>query len=190
VSAYTDVEHLMDALDLRTADTDTKRRLGELIVRVSGEFDRILLFDFDGDTQSRVLDGTGGPQLWLPPPGAGDVQSVVENGVVVGPEEYEIERVFGRSLTRLTSSGALSSWTDRSRGITVTYTPNLPPPDLEEYCIRECVRSWQGKAAGYPDVVGVAGSNERTYTRAFAPGTMEGLRAIARTYGVRNVIAI
>jgi hypothetical protein len=192
VSAYTQVPQLLAAMSLETNDQATRDSLGSLIVRVSGEFDRIMGFSFDDDNEypTVTLDGPGVERLYLPPPGAADVQLVLENDVALSPDLYERERRYGQSLLRLDANRKPTYWTDQLRGVVVTFTPNPPPPDLEEYCIRECVRSWQGRAAGYPDVVGVQGSNERQYTRAFFPGTVQGLQAIARIYGIRDMVAI
>jgi hypothetical protein len=190
MSAYTTVPMLQHALDLDTIDQATRELLGALIVRVSAEFDTIMGFTFDAEYRTVTMDGPGASKLYLPAPGAADVGGVVENDVILDPLDYELEPIYGRFLLRLDGANKETWWTTNGRAIVVQYTPNLYPPDLEEYCIRECVRSWQGRAAGYPDVVGVEASNERRYTRAFAPGTVRGLQALSAHYGIRNLVAM
>lgn len=190
MSGYTTVEYLLAAMELEVPDAETMKQLGGLIDRVSSLMDGVMGFTFELDPGPMILDGPGASRLLLPAPGAAQVLSLVESGVTLIASQYALEPRMGRYLDRLDAAGAPTLWTSTPRGITITTIPTPPPADLEEICIEECVRRWQGRAAGYPDVVGVAGSNERRYTRAFAPGNYEDLQRIGRDYGVRNLVAI
>lgn len=190
MSAYTTVEDLLDALDIRDPDLDTKRKVGELITRVSARLDRVLGFTFGDESLSLPMDGSGSTLLYLPAPGAINVATVIENGVTLSPYEYRLDAQAGQFLLRLDTAGKAVAWTYAEMGVTIDYTPNPAPPDLEDLCLTQCVRAWQGKAAGYSDVVGVEGANSIGYRRAFAAGTTEALQNIARTYGVRNLVAV
>lgn len=190
MSGYTTVEYLLAAMELEVPDAETTKQLGGLIDRVSNRMDGVLGFTFELDPGTVILDGPGTSRLMLPAPGASTVLSIVEAGVTLAPGLYVLQPRTGQYIDRLDASGALSWWTATPRGITVTTIPSAPPADLEQICIVECVRSWQGRAAGYPDVVGVQGSNERRYSREWAPGNYEALERISRDYGVRNLVAI
>lgn len=191
MSAYTTVEKLLTALTLETNDLLTRDALGDLIVRVSGQFDSVLGFSFAGEYEQGVaLTGDGFSRLWIPAPGAADIVTVVEAGTVLDPTLYELERVYGRSLMRLDANGWPMRWSTTPRSCVVQYTPNLPPPEVDELCLRECVRAWNGRASGYQEAVGVEGSNARRATPALATGTIEGLERVKAIYGAVDVTSI
>lgn len=190
MSAYITVGHLLTALSLETNDQVTRDALGSLIVRVSGEFDRVMGFAFPDEYITARMDGPGIGKLYLPAPGAADIMTVLEDDVLLDPTVYEVEPSYGRYLLRLDASGKETWWSSNSRAILVQFTPNAPPPDLVEFCIRECVRAWNGRAAGYTQEVGVQGSNARKASPLLSGGTVEGLERLARTYGIRNMVAI
>lgn len=187
---YTTADRLLEYMDLETPDAETTRSLGALIERVSGLLDEQLHFSFGGEVITELLDGSLDPYLWLPAPGAKSVSSVVENGVpLVKDTDYLRDPTLGLYLLRLSSTGQRSSWLGLERSITVVYAPNAAPPALEEVCLEECVRRWQGRAAGYPDVVGT-GAEARRYTRKFDAGTLEILASLRRQYAVRDTVAM
>lgn len=191
MSAYTTKERLLEYMSLETDDPITSRQLGALIERVSGMLDAQLGFTFGGPRVTATLDGGIDPRLWLPAPGASLVASVSDNGIALAEGvDYTVDPVLGLYITRVTSTGAPTTWLGLPLAVRVAYDPNTPPPALEEVCLEECVRRWQGRAAGFPDLVGVQGSNERRYVRSFAPGTLETLAALSLQYGVRNAVAM
>lgn len=190
MSAYTTAERLLEYMELEADDPTTVRQLGALIERVSGLLDATMGLSFGGGPLTVTMTGGLDPYLWLPAPGASDVVSVIEQAhALVEGTDFVLDQAAGQYLLRLDALGAVRLWSDLSRSIVVTYAPSLAPASLEEVCLEECVRRWQGRAAGYPDVVGT-GSEARRYTKAFAPGTLDVLASLSRTYGVRNTVAL
>jgi hypothetical protein len=187
---YTTVERVLSALKLETPDFVTKAAIGDEITAATDTAIAIMLFEFDGDTTVVYLDGPGDTMLYLPAPGAQDVTSVVEDGVVLDPALYFHEPRLGRYLMRLDALGNPTWWTSNPRAIAVTFTPNTHPPAVERIVLAETVRGWNARQAGYPELIGVQGSNARPARNAFAEESVKGLERIAGRYNIRDTIAI
>lgn len=190
MSRYVAVETVLAALALETNDEPTRAELGAMIVRVSDTADQALGFAFDGEAISRTLDGPGGVRLYLPAPGAMQVSAVTENGIALTDVEYELDARAGQFLLRLDASNQAVAWTAAGRGIVVTYTPNEHPAALEDVAFTETIRAWNGRQAGYPDVIGVDPGNQRRYARGFSNASLDTLRRIGARYGIRDLMAV
>jgi hypothetical protein len=187
---YTTTDRVLSSLKLETADRATIDRIAYEIVMATDTAIQIMLFAFGGDTVVAVLDGPGDTMLYLPAPGALTVNSVSENGVTLDQVLYVVEARMGRYVMRLDANGVPTWWTASPRGITVTFTPNPHPPAVEQVVIRETVRAWNAHEAGYPEVVGVQGSNARAVGQSFSEESVRTLERIAARYNIRDTIAI
>ena len=187
---YTTVDEVLSALQLETNDRATMQAIGFEITNATDTAIQIMGFAFGTDTAVYYLDGPGDTMLYLPAPGAQDVASVVENGVLLDPSLYHVEARLGRYLMRLDTNGIPSYWTGNPRGLAVTFTPNSHPPAVERIVLAETVRGWNARQAGYPELVGVQGSSARPARNDFSEESVKGLERIAGRYNIRDMIAI
>ena len=187
---YTTIQRVLSALKLETNDRETVAAIGFEITNATDTAIQIMGFAFGGDTAVYYVDGPGYTMLYLPAPGALDVASVSENGVTLDPASYHVEARLGRYLMRLDSLSNPTWWTANARSIAVTMTPNVHPPAVERVVLEETVKAWNAKEAGYPQVVGVQGSNARVVRSSFSPESVATLERIAGRYNIRDTIAI
>lgn len=187
---YTTVERVLSALKLETPNRETVARVAYEIAMATDAANRIMGFAFGGELTDVWLDGPGDTMLYLPAPAALDVASVKENGVTLAASAYYVEPRLGRSLMRLDVNGVPTWWTAQPRGVLVTFTPNPHPPAVEQIVLRETVRAWNAREAGYPEVIGVGGSNARTVHNSFSDESVDLLKRIASQYNIRDAIAI
>jgi len=190
MAAYCTVEQVLAVLNLETSDRDTIAAIGAEIVRATDTANQIMLFEFDGDTTVYYLDGPADTMLYLPAPGAQDVASVVEDGMVLDPYAYYLEPRLGRYLMRLDANGVPDYWTTSARGLAVTMTPNAHPPAVEQVVLVETVRAWNARQAGYPELVGIAGSSARVARSGFSDESIATLLRVASTYRIRDALVI
>jgi hypothetical protein len=187
---YTSIGRVLSALKLETQDRETIAAIGFEISNATDTAIQIMGFAFGGDTAVFYLDGPGESKLYLPAPGAMDVASVVENGATLADAEYVVEPNMGRYLMRLDALGNPTWWNANARSIAVTMTPNTHPPAVERVVLEETVKAWNAKEAGYPQVVGVQGSNARAVRSSFSPESVQTLERIAGRYNIRDTVAI
>ena len=187
---YTTIERVLSALKLETKDRATIAAIGYEITMATDTANQIMGFAFDGDTAVWYADGPGDTMLYLPAPCAQVVTSVVENGATLAPTAYHVEGRLGRYLMRLDANGVPTWWTANPRGIVVTFTPNEHPPAVEQVVIRETVRQWNARTAGYPEVIGVQGSNARRARNSFSDESIDLLKRVASQYNIRDTVAI
>ena len=178
---YASEDMLRDYLE--DSDAVPSRVFGSLLTRATSLLNERLRFAFGGDVEIRYLDVGFVTRLRLPIPGASTVLTVLEDGIELESDEYELDPERGLFLTRLDSDTVIR-WTPGPRAVRVTYAPALPPPALQQACLELAVELWRGKTAGYADTIGVAGSNEQRYSGAFSAATRSLLRDLRRTYGI------
>lgn len=158
--------------------------LAPLIASVHGFIEEALGFTFGGDSRTRRFDADGlSDEIWLPPPGASSVSSVVVDGTAyaVGTE-YELEPDRKRFLLRLDSDGYPTPWDKGRRSVVVTWTPAPPPESLKELEIIETVRLYRGQSGGFSDTIGVEGANTIVFKKAFSSLTLDHIETLKRRY--------
>lgn len=172
---------------MRFDDGEDPTLLQAVLTRAHSAITRELGFRFQDVTAAfsltRKLDGDGEAELYLPSPGAAAITSVTEDGTLLASGLYELDPERGRFIVRLDSDGAVATWPSGRRVIQVAWTPLAAPDALVEAEIEEAIRLWRGKEAGFSDVVGVAGSNEVVYAKAFTAATARLLKNLKRDYG-------
>lgn len=178
---YATVQQIRGRLPEDSDVSDTY--FAQLLAMVHSHMEEKLEFSFEGDARTRYVYSAGATELWLPPPGADDVASVVEDGVTLVDEtDYELDPEHGRFLLRLDADGEPTAWATGRRVVQVTWTPRRVPEALVLAEIVETVRLKVAQSGGFGDAIGVEGSTSIVFKKAFSSITYDLIEDVRRNY--------